>query len=526
MNMSLRPLSITPMPQVRLLPDTAPFSAEQRDWLNGFFAALLAAPADDATPAAPEAEITWHDPALPLDQRMVLAKGQPLDLQLYAAMAQQDCGQCGYICSSYAAALAGKTEARLNLCAPGGKDTFRMVKSLMADAGAPAVSSPVNATARAAAPPGAGRDHPVPVRFVTRERLNLADSAKETWHIEFDLAGSGLTYQPGDSFGVFPRNDLRLVDAIIALIGARPEAGINLDGRDMRLRDVLTEVTALGPAPDTLFQLISYVTGGDIRLKAKRLAEGEDPDGDLDKLDVLGTLHKFAGIKISPEAFVEALERQQPRLYSISSSPLTANDRLTLTVDKVQYRLGQRERFGVASTFLDELLAPGQILMAYVQKAHSFALPTDICAPVIMIGPGTGVAPFRAFVQHRAATASPGKNWLFYGHQRRETDFFYETEWSKLQKSGVLNRLTLAWSRDGAEKIYVQDRMRQVGQDLWVWLEQGAHFYVCGDAKRMARDVERALVDVVASHGGRSSEAAIAYVAGLKKTGRYQADVY
>ncbi len=205
MNMSLRPLSITPMPQVRLLPDTAPFSAEQRDWLNGFFAALLAAPAEDASPPAPEAEITWHDPALPLDQRMALAKGQPLDLQLYAAMAQQDCGQCGYICSSYAAALAGKTEARLNLCAPGGKDTFRMVKSLMVDAGAPAASSPASPPAIAAAPPGAGRDSPVPVRFVTRERLNLAGSQKETWHIEFDLAGSGLTYQPGDSFGVFPR---------------------------------------------------------------------------------------------------------------------------------------------------------------------------------------------------------------------------------------------------------------------------------------------------------------------------------
>ncbi|MBV1706315.1 MAG: sulfite reductase subunit alpha [Hyphomicrobiales bacterium] len=525
MNMSLRPCEISPMPQVRLLPDTAPFSAEQRDWLNGFFAALLAAPAAGAPLPAPEPEpdITWHDPALTLEQRMALAKDQPLDLQLYAAMAQQDCGQCGYVCATYAAALAGKAEARLNLCAPGGKDTFRMVKALLGD-GAAGVTPQV--APMVAAPAGIGRDNPVPVRFVGRQRLNLPSSQKETWHIEIDLAGSGLCYQPGDSFGVFPRNDLRLVDAIIALIGARPEAVITLDGREMRLRDALTEVTSLGAAPDTLFQLMSYVTGGDTRLKAKRLAEGEDPDGDLDRLDVLGALHKFAGVKLSPEAFVEALERQQPRLYSISSSPLTAQDRLTLTVDKLHYRLGRRERFGVASTFLDELVTPGQTMMAYVQKAHSFALPKDAGLPVIMIGPGTGVAPFRAFVQHRAAVAAPGKNWLFYGHQRRDSDFFYEAEWAALQKAGVLNRLTLAWSRDGDEKIYVQDRMRQVGHDLWSWLEQGAHVYVCGDAKRMARDVERALVDVVAAHGGRSSEAAISYVAGLKKSGRYQADVY
>ncbi len=523
MNMSLRPFEITPMPQVRLLPDTAPFSAEQRDWLNGFFAALLAAPPAGVAATEPEPEITWHDPALTLDQRMALAKDQPLDLQLYAAMAQQDCGQCGYVCATYAAALAGKSEARLNLCAPGGKDTFRMVKALIGDGAA--AQTPI-AAPLSMPPTGIGRDNPVPVRFLARQRLTLAGSQKETWHIEFDLAGSNLSYQPGDSFGVFPRNDLRLVDAIIALIGARPEAMITLDGREMRLRDTLTEATSLGAAPDTLFQLISYVTGGDTRLKAKKLAEGEDPDGDLDRLDVLGALHKFAGVKLSPEAFVEALERQQPRLYSISSSPLTSEDRLTLTVDKLHYRLGQRERFGVASTFLDELVVPRQTMMAYVQKAHAFALPSDASLPVIMIGPGTGVAPFRAFVQHRAAVAAPGKNWLFYGHQHRESDFFYEAEWARLQKSGVLNRLTLAWSRDGDEKIYVQDRMRQVGHDLWSWLEQGAHVYVCGDAKRMARDVERALVDVVAAHGGRSSEAAISYVAGLKKSGRYQADVY
>lgn len=309
---------------------------------------------------------------------------------------------------------------------------------------------------------------------------------------------------------------------MIALVGARPESRIG--GKS--LRDKLIEDVALGPAPDTLFQLISYVAGGAMREKAKRLAQGDDPDGDLDKLDVLGALPKFSGVRIGAEAFVEALDPLQPRLYSISSSPLLGGSTLSLTVDKVRYRLGRRERFGVASTFLAERAEPGERVRAYVQPAHGFALPQDPATAVIMVGPGTGVAPFRAFLQERSASRAPGRNWLFFGHQRRECDFFYEDEFAALQSAGALERLTLAWSRDASEKIYVQDRMRQVGADLWSWLEGGAHFYVCGDAKRMARDVERAMVDVVAAHGGRSSEEAAAYVAALKKAGRYQADVY
>lgn len=165
-------------------------------------------------------------------------------------------------------------------------------------------------------------------------------------------------------------------------------------------------------------------------------------------------------------------------------------------------------------------------LRVYVQKAHGFALPADPSTPVIMVGPGTGIAPFRAFLWERFAAKAPGRNWLFFGHQRSDCDFFYEDELAGMRATGHLNRLTLAWSRDDAQKVYVQDRMREVGADLWSWLEDGAHFYICGDAKRMARDVEHALVDVIASHGGRSTDDALAYVATLKKSGRYQADVY
>jgi sulfite reductase (NADPH) flavoprotein alpha-component len=289
---------------------------------------------------------------------------------------------------------------------------------------------------------------------------------------------------------------------------------------------VLIDSVSLAPAPDMLFQLYSYLTGGARRQKAKALAAGEDPDGDAATLDVLAAIEKFPGIRPDPEAFIEALDPLQPRLYSISSSPRTNPGRVSLTVDTVRYRIAKRDRLGVASTFLGERVRENAPLKIYVQKAHAFGLPADPQTPIIMIGPGTGVAPFRAFLHERMATRAKGRNWLFFGHQRSATDFFYEDEFAGMKAKGVLTRLSLAWSRDGAEKFYVQDRMREVGRDLWSWLTDGAHVYVCGDAKRMAKDVERALVDIVAQHGARSTDQAIAFVAELKKQGRYQQDVY
>jgi sulfite reductase (NADPH) flavoprotein alpha-component len=306
------------------------------------------------------------------------------------------------------------------------------------------------------------------------------------------------------------------------MLGARPEGLV----RGKPLRDALIEDFCLGVPPDALFQLFSYVCGGDLRRKARALASGDDPDGDAATLDVLATLHKFPGARPSAEAFVEALDPLQPRLYSISSSCRADPQKVSLTVDGVRYRIGPRERLGVASTYVGERLRPGDKLKVYVQKAHGFRLPDDPKTPVIMVGPGTGVAPFRAFLQERAALAAPGRNWLFFGHQRRAHDFFYEDEFDAMRASGLLTRLSLAWSRDDAQKFYVQDRMRESGAELWRWLAEGAHFYVCGDAKRMAKDVERALVEVTAQWGARSTEEAIAFVAGLKKSGRYQADVY
>jgi len=237
-------------------------------------------------------------------------------------------------------------------------------------------------------------------------------------------------------------------------------------------------------------------------------------------------IEKFAPVHPDPEAFLECLEPLQPRLYSISSSPLATPGELHLTVDAVRYDIAGRRRTGVASTFLADRLEPGARVKAYIQKAHGFALPKDGSTPIIMVGPGTGVAPFRSFLWHRKATKATGRAWLFFGHQHQATDFFYRDELAAFRGEGTLSRLSTAWSRDGAAKVYVQDRMLEAGPELWSWLKDGAHFYVCGDAKRMAKDVENALVEISAKAGQMSEAAARDFITELKETGRYQADVY
>jgi sulfite reductase (NADPH) flavoprotein alpha-component len=543
-----------PPPIPTLIPDSAPFTPEQRVWLNGFFAGLLSLdggisplPAAEAAallagisgaPASrgpldegDDGQTPWHDPTMPLPERMQLADQRPLRRRMMAAMGQQDCGQCGYNCEDYANAIVGKQEERLNLCVPGGKDTTRTLKTLFAEFGAvPVAKAPAIVEVRAepealAALPkaktGTSRDRPVEIAFASRTRLNKPGSNKETWHIDLDLGDSGLSYAAGDSLGIIPRNDPALVDAVIAAVGMPADFPI----ADRTLRDTLTDDAALGAAPDMLFELISHITGGERRQKAKSLAAGGDPDGDANVLDVLAALEKFPGIRPDPEAFVEALDPLQPRLYSIASSPKTAPGKVALSVDAVRYAVGSRSRTGVASTFFAERIAPGTKLKAYVQKSQGFGLPADPSVPIVMIGPGTGIAPFRAFLHERMAARAPGRNWLFFGHQRHDYDFFYEDELIGMRATGLLTRLSLAWSRDDNDKFYVQDRMREVGRDLWSWLADGAALYVCG-AIAMGKDVERALLDVIAAHGVRTPDQAAAFLADLKQNGRYRTDVY
>ena len=528
-------------PPLVLIPETAPFNEDQRAWLSGYFAALLGPTVAGATALDPGAapapgpkladndDAPWHDPSVSINDRMEMARDRSEPQKLMAAMAQQDCGQCGYNCADYANAIFLKNEERLNLCQPGGKETLRMLKKLEdefgASGGAPAAPKAEGEAPRKAAdlgPLGYCRENPVEALFLSRRRLNDPGGEKETWHIEIGLDGTPIQYEVGDSLGLFPANAPALVDAVIAELGARPERVIG----ERTLREHLLINYALGAAPDNLYQLLSLLTSGAARKKAQALASGEDPDGDAAYLDVLGALHKFPGARPDAEVFLEALDELQPRLYSISSSPKMDAGRVSLTVDAVRYNHRSRLRLGVASTHLGERLPEQTKVKVYLQKAHGFGLPSDLSKDVIMCGPGTGIAPFRAFLRERAATQAPGRNWLFYGHQRQASDFFYKDELTKLKDDKVLTRLSLAWSRDGKEKTYVQDRMRESGAELWKWLEGGAHFYVCGDAKRMAKDVERAIIDVAAQFGGKNPEDAVAYLAALKKAGRYQADVY
>jgi sulfite reductase (NADPH) flavoprotein alpha-component len=365
-----------------IVPENAPFSEEQRSWLNGFFAGLVSL--DQVTalspdhskslmPAAPkgplddgdDGEAPWHDQTMPLAERMKLAEPRPFRRKLMAAMAQQDCGQCGYNCEDYSNALFLKSEERLNLCVPGGKETNRMLKKLFEEFGGDAPASASFSEAKTSVPngeAGRSRDNPVVAKLSARYLLNGAKSEKRTHHVEFDLAGTGLDYIVGDSFGIFPENHVDLVDAIIAMIGARPDAKVG----EKTLREALRTDVSLAPAPDALFQLISLLVGGERRRKAKALAAGEDPDGDAAALDVLAALKKFETIRPDPEVFVEALEPLQPRLYSISSSPKADRDKISLTVDLVRYVIGDRERRGVASDFLANGLESGDALKVYV----------------------------------------------------------------------------------------------------------------------------------------------------------------
>ena len=558
-----------------LIPESAPFSAEQRAWLNGFFAGLLsldatagasvlgAAVPDAAAKAVAGADdgAPWHDAAMPILERMALAEGKPLPRRLFAAMAQQDCGQCGYLCETYSAAIASGQEPKLTLCVPGGKETSRMLKRLLEETPArrgaiPSQSqtasqaqsqtqtqtqtqaqgqgqthtqaqtqderTPAQVQASSPAPKPGSRDAPVEAIFRSAARLNAHTSEKDTRHVVFDIAASGLAFAPGDSFGLYPSNDPKLAEAVLSGLGV--PAQFPIGGKT--IRQALIEDYALGPAPDALFGLIGVLVGGERRRKAKALAAGEDPDGDAASLDVLAALEKFAPVRADPEAFLECLDPLQPRLYSISSSPLASPGEVHLTVAAVRYEVAGRRRLGVASTLLADRLVPGQRVKVYVQKAHGFALPPAGDRPIVMVGPGTGIAPFRSFLLHRRATGAKGRAWLFFGHQREAQDFFYRDELNGLLRDGTLTRLSLAWSRDGASKVYVQDRMLQAGPELWSWLKAGAHFYVCGDAKRMAKDVETALIDISAKAGQMSQAAARDFIGELKATGRYQADVY
>ena len=372
------------------------------------------------------------------------------------------------------------------------------------------------------------RATPFPARLKTNRRLNRDGSQKDTRHFEIVLEGSGLSYEAGDALGVVPTNCPALVEQLLAALGfSGDEPADSPDGNPSSLHPLLSSSLIItAPAPSLVKDAATRAGNTDL-LALLDPAKKADLDRWLFGRDVVDVLKACPGAKFTPAELVAHLRKLQPRLYSISSSPKAHPGEVHLTVAAVRYEGHGRAKSGVCSCWLADRVEPGITpVPVFVQVSHGFRLPSDLSRPVIMIGPGTGIAPFRAFLEERRATSATGKNWLFFGDQQRACDFLYEEELTAWAKDGLLTRLDLAFSRDQAEKIYVQTRMLAQAAELWSWLEAGAHLYVCGDAKRMAKDVDAALHTVIETAGGRTKEQAAGYVAALKTAKRYQRDVY
>jgi sulfite reductase (NADPH) flavoprotein alpha-component len=523
---------------VPVLPESAPFTLEQRAWLNGFFAGLSSgdgtvsvSPAAAAPAAAlPEEEtFPWHDPAMPLEERLKLADGNTPARQLMAAMAQLDCGSCGYVCQTYGEAIASGADKDLTKCSPGGKETSRKLKELYVHLNINAAAKPDVAVLTKSASAGvATREMPAAVPLLANRRLNSPQSQKEVRHIEFNLKGADLTYNVGDAVGIWPENCLDTVSQILDRLRASgAEECHTIDGRDTTLFEALHRERVITQPTESLIELL-VETAGDREeaklLQSWLLAEQGEPLSNIDVLDVL-----LAAPSAQPRAadFVGSLAKLQPRLYSISSSPQAHVNQVHLTVGAVRFRgRSGRTLRGVASTYLADRVRPGERVRMFIHPSKHFGLPRDGSASIIMIGPGTGIAPFRAFLHDRRATGAKGRNWLFFGDQRQSHDFLYRDELETLLTDGSLHRLDTAFSRDQLEKVYVQHRMAERGAELWKWLNDGAHLYVCGDARRMAKDVDDALRRIVAEHGGMSDDNAKAYLSDLSRQNRYQRDIY
>lgn len=583
------------MSSVPFIPDSAPFSPEQRAWLNGYLAGLFSRTAGSVenpkskieNPAAPAVPLTilfgsqtgtgenlakkaaklaatrgfaptvldaaaadvprlasvgallvitstYGDGEPPDNAKALLSSLRSLNGAQLTAVRFSVCGlgdtnyakfcQCA---KDFDAALArlGATRAAdrvdcdLDYDAPFQSWLEKSLAALSASANSAAIlatsvapiENPKSKIENSDAEPRFSKKNPFHAPVRTVRCLNAAGSAKEVNHVEFSLGDSELTYEAGDALGVFPQHCPQLVADVIAALGCDGEESVpSPAGPATSLRRALTDLYDLGRPAPALIELLALDT-----------AQHGQPHDVLDALRLA-----VAAIRPPAAAFVGALKKIQPRLYSISSSPRAHAGQVHLTVGAVRYELAGRTRKGVCSTFLAErALAVGHAGV-FVHRNPNFRLPASGDTPVIMVGPGTGIAPFRAFLAERRATGAKGRNWLFFGDQKSATDFLYREELEELQRDGTLTRLDLAWSRDTATKTYVQHRMLEHAAELFAWLEAGANFYVCGDASRMARDVDEALVRAVAQAGGRTPDQAADYVAQLRSARRYQRDVY
>ncbi|WP_100398104.1 assimilatory sulfite reductase (NADPH) flavoprotein subunit [Bacillus sp. FJAT-44742] len=370
------------------------------------------------------------------------------------------------------------------------------------------------------------RSNPFQAEVLENINLNGRGSNKETRHLELSLEGSGLVYEPGDSLGVYPVNDPALVNELLEELKWNPDETVEVKGENLTLKEALTknfEITVLSKP------LLEKATGfSDNENLNELLAPGNEDKAKeyINGRDLLDLVRDFGPWNASPQDFVSILRKIPARLYSISSSLNAYPDEVHLTIGAVRYEAHGRERNGVCSILCSERLQPGDTVPVYVQNNQNFKLPENPETPIIMVGPGTGIAPFRSFMQEREEIGAEGKSWVFFGEQHFVTDFLYQTEWQNWLSEGVLTKMDVAFSRDTDEKVYVQHRMLENSKELFQWLQEGAVFYVCGDEKKMAHDVHSTLIEIIEKEGGMSREKAEEYLADMQQQKRYQRDVY
>lgn len=577
------------MSTIPFVPDDAPFTPEQRLWLNRFFAANFSVAGGVTVSAGPAIPITvlyatqtgnaetlakklvkdlkksnflptitdiaQYDTAKLATEKNLLiitstyGDGEPPDSALafhqwlhsdaapslatvkFSVLALGDTTypdfcQCGIEFDTRLAALgAERIYPRVDCDVdfdPGYKTWSQGVMTILAPGGVTTVAP----TALDQEEDGYSKTRPFPSLLLRQHNLNAAGAEKQTQHIEFSLEGSGLDYQVGDALGVVPHNDETLVDELLGHLPFNTKTDVaSPDGGEISLRDALIRHYDIRTLSNSLIEKWQARSGSPF---LRSLVQANDKKAYQDFIwgrELIDLIIDYPADFGDADDFLAVLRKLQPRLYSISSSPKAHPGEVHLTVGVVKYRSLGRDRAGVCSSFLARLAA-GDTSGVYIHHNNAFRMPEDSSTPLVMVGPGTGIAPFRAFLEERSATNATGKNWLFFGNPFRATDYLYEEQLEKFVSDGVLQRLDTAFSRDQAKKIYVQDRMRAQGAELWKWLENGAAFYVCGDANRMAKDVDQALHDVISEHGKKSTEEAAAYVAQLKKDKRYQRDVY
>lgn len=369
------------------------------------------------------------------------------------------------------------------------------------------------------------RNNPFYAEVLENINLNGKGSNKETRHIELSIEGSGLTYEAGDTLGIFPKNNPQLVNDVIHALKLNKDDQVQVDGEQVSLEEAFTsfiEITAL--TKPVLQKLVDYSTNQ--AFKQLVTENGVQLKEYMKNRDLLDLIQDYGPFNVTSKQIVSILRKMPPRLYSISSSYQANPDEVHLTIGVVRYDAHGRERKGVCSVYCAERLEVGDKVRIFIQPNPNFKLPKNSDAPIIMVGPGTGIAPFRGFMQEREEIGARGKSWLFFGDQHFVTDFLYQTEWQNWLKDGILTKMDVAFSRDKEEKIYVQHKLLQHSKELFSWIKEGAYIYVCGDKNKMAKDVQEALITIIAEEGNMSREDAENYLKDLQKQKRYQRDVY